>query len=152
MQKIVGGSSPWHPPVFNLIYVWSLDDSMKGARLCGQFDVHPFHLRAFHPQTTRSSHLFPPSQSPYLFSTCSSSSSFLYPLLSSPSCNFCDFSFFSWTGNLLAFPFFLLFMQISFRGTVSFIFLNLLIIYKKCNSISIWLFDICSHQDRNLIF
>ena len=46
MQKIVGGSSPWHPPVFNLIYVWSLDDSMKGARLCGQFDVHPFHLRA----------------------------------------------------------------------------------------------------------
>lgn len=52
MQKIVGGSSPWHPPVFNLIYVWSLDDSMKGARLCGQFDVHPFHLRAFHPRTT----------------------------------------------------------------------------------------------------
>lgn len=52
MQKIVGGSSPWHPPVFNLIYVWSLDDSMKGARLCGQFDVHPFHLRAFQPRTT----------------------------------------------------------------------------------------------------
>lgn len=59
MQKIVHGSFPVASPVSNLIYVWSLDDSMKGARLCGQFDVHPFHLRAFHPSATHCSICFP---------------------------------------------------------------------------------------------
>lgn len=91
MQKIVHGSFPVASPVSNLIYVWSLDDSMKGARLCGQFDVHPFHLRAFHPSATHRSICFPLLWSP-ISSRCSSSpsSSIFSALFSSPS------SLFNW--------------------------------------------------------
>lgn len=49
MQRIGRDSFPEASRVSNLIYVRSLDDSMKGAHLCGQFDVHPLHPRVCRP-------------------------------------------------------------------------------------------------------
>lgn len=65
-RESVTTSRPEASQVSNLICIRPLDDSMKGTRLCGQFDVCPFHLRANFPTLPS---LFPQESFPFIVFT-----------------------------------------------------------------------------------